>query len=311
MAVQIINHKDPLRQGTNFASGLGQALSHLATSKVNEIKRQREAQGLQALGYGEEQAQGISQLNPELQKTLLHNNVIERTAQAKLDQISSKESMAYVNDISKQYKAAEESNKRLNRMEHLIKKGNLPNSTWYRFFKSASEVGSHGSDVLGLGKIVGILANPIGGAGLSAQRAKSSDVEEFEKLSADFIKNAKDFFPGRVTNTELESFLQTIPTLAQSDQGKLAIIENIKSFNKAAEVRDKALKAIIKANGGKRPANLSALVDELVGPELDKLSETFKSRTHKPVEYFSSNHPEGQGRNTLGLFPNRPSVTGL
>lgn len=214
------------------------------------------------------------------------------------------ESRKFYQTVENEGKAAKNADIRLDRMETLIKKGNLPSSTWHRTFKALSEVGGEGGIPI-VGPLIGILANPIGGAGLSVQRAISSDVEEFEKLSADFIKDAKNYFPGRVTNTELESFLRTIPTLSQSDQGKAAIIENMRSFNKIAQLRSKAARDIVKINGGKKPEDLDILVDETIAPQLDKMSEEFRTRINKKIVY------EPRERWLGGLLPKLPSATGF
>ncbi|MEK6884942.1 MAG: hypothetical protein AABY22_35250, partial [Nanoarchaeota archaeon] len=40
--------------------------------------------------------------------------------------------------------------------------------------------------------------------------------EEFQKIEANFLRNAKQYFGGRISNYEVEQFLKTIPSLSQS-----------------------------------------------------------------------------------------------
>ena len=131
-----------------------------------------------------------------------------------------------------------------------------------------------------LGGLIGSAINPLakgaGGLGLALQRRGSPDVEEFEKLSTDFIREAKEIFGARVTDRDLAAFMQIIPTLMQTDAGKNRVIENMRAFNKANHLRYNAMKQIIETNSGKRPANLELLVDEYTQPQLDKLAEQFR-----------------------------------
>ena len=271
-------HKDQITKG--LISGIGGALENLTQSKLKEIERQRTAQGLQKSGFSQEEAEGLSNLAPELQKTVIGVKGIKSKEEAKAQHLAEKESQKFVTDIAKEYKGSQESNKRLDRMTQLIEKGSLPFSSTYRLFKSLSET-EIGKNIPIIGSLAALTVNPvlqgIGGLGGAIQRnITARDSEEFEKLQADFIKLAKDFFPGRVSDADLKAFVQTLPTLSQSDSGKLRIIENMKNFNKAAELRYNTAKALIKANGGKRPKDLELLVEEYAGPELDNLASGLK-----------------------------------
>ena len=182
--------------------------------------------------------------------------------------------------------------KRLNKMENLIKKGGLPVSTFYNLFKNLEEKINPTHTAAAGGGIGAFLGGPVGaaiGAGIggllgpvstilrSAQKFTSPNTEQFEKLSTDFIRDAKNIFGNRLTDADLNAFLQSIPTLSQTDNGKLAIIKNMHSFNKALQVKAKTMKDIIKENGGRRPANLQILVEERAQPELDKLAQEFEA----------------------------------
>ena len=175
---------------------------------------------------------------------------------AKEQELVNKETKPDYDEISKGAKSAQNNNKRLDRMETLVKKGNLVGSLW----GSLLETATHG--IFGLGIDLHSLLHP--------------DSQEFRKLSSDFLKDAKDTFGSRLTNYDVKTFLSTVPTLSQSDAGKLRVIRNLRSFNEAALARKKALDDIIKENGGRRPANLDTLVEERVSPLLDSLATKFK-----------------------------------
>jgi hypothetical protein len=261
-----------------------------------------------------------------------------------------KETQDYYKGIIKENEAAKKSDLRLGRLEQLVKRGNLPNATWYRLFKDLSEeglgvnstlagaalgtlIGGGIGSALGptgtltgsiagraaIGGLIGSVINPlvrgIGSAGLAAQRAGSPDVEEFEKLSNDFIREAREIFGARVTDQDLRAFMQIIPTLMQTDAGKNRIIENMRAFNQANHVRYNAMKQIIEANGGKRPANLEFLVDEFTQPQLEKLADQFKqgivTTTALPPKQTVTRATKSNPRKQIGVIASARQRAGL
>lgn len=217
-----------------------------------------------------------------------------------------KTTQKYVDKITTDYDAAKFAQPRLNKMKKLVKEGGLPISSFYKIAKNIEDhltptTGTAAGATLG-GVIGGLAGAPTGGVlspataaigtavggGLGAaasflgpvlsqiQRTTSPNTEKFEKLSAQFLRGAKDIFGGRFTNEEMKAYLDMIPKLSNTDKGKLDIIEDFELFNKAANLKYKAMQQIIKENGGKRPYNLQELVDERVRPQLDELSDIFK-----------------------------------
>ncbi len=184
----------------------------------------------------------------------------ERAERHKINQ----ETKGVYEQTFKEAKAAAASDKRLNRMEQLIKKGNLPSAGW-------------GSLLKGLSK--GIF-----GHGIDLSYLTHADAQEFDKLSTDFLKDAKAIFGARLTDTDLINFLKTVPSLSQTNEGKLRVINNLKAANAAAKTREDVMKRIISLNGGQRPADLELLIEEFSGPELDKLAEQFKEENIPSVE---------------------------
>jgi hypothetical protein len=195
-----------------------------------------------------------------------------------------KETKPVYDEISKGAKAAQNNNKRLDRMEVLINEGKLTPAGWVGALENLG-------GVFGLvGGALGALAGGIPGAGLggtlggllgtaasgAANALLSPESQEFKKLSNDFLKDAKETFGTRLTNYDVQTFLQTVPTLSQTDEGKRRVITNLRSFNEAAILRKNAMDKIIKANGGKRPANLDTLIEERIAPQLDILADKFK-----------------------------------
>ncbi len=201
--------------------------------------------------------------------------------------------------------AADASLKRLSKIENLVdKKGGLPISTFYKLFNKLEEQSATSGAATGaaLGGLIGLAGGPISpgtipaasltGAAIggsvgallspvatllkSGQTFISPNTEEFEKLSNDFVREAKSIFGSRITDQDLQTFMSLVPTLSQTDNGKRAIIKNMRNFLKANQVKAKNMKRVIHANGGHRPYDLPLMVEELSKPELDKLAKQFE-----------------------------------
>lgn len=167
-----------------------------------------------------------------------------------------KETYHKTNDMAH---GAKESNMRLDRIERLLDKGNVQDSTFIRSLDALSEI-KH------VGKLFEVLE----------RRITNTDTQEFKKLSTDFLRDAKKFFGSRITENEVQMFLQTVPSLSQTNDGKRRVIRNMRIFNEGAILRKKAMDDLIKENGGNRPANLESLIDERIGDKLDSLANDFK-----------------------------------
>lgn len=170
--------------------------------------------------------------------------------------LAAKETKPYYDEVTKEAKAAKDNDLRLNRMEELVNKGNIRSP----FYNNLFETLSHG----------------IFGFGIDLHFLQNADTQEFRKLSNDMLKSAKDTFGSRLTDYDVKTFLATLPTLSQSDEGKLRVINNLKIFNDMAKLKKQAMDQIIRENGNKRPANLDVLVDERISPQADQYAETFK-----------------------------------
>ena len=230
--------------------------------------------------------------NPRLspdQKARLREQVEKREdrllkQQEKVD----KETKPYYDSIVKEHKGAEEGNLRLGRMEELIKAGELTGPKSAAFIESVPVIGRF---------LKSAFFNP--------------DSQEFDKLSKDFLKNAKQFFGSRVTDNEIKLFLQTVPTLLQSDEGKLRVIENLKLFNTVNDLKFNEAQRIINENKGYRPHNLESLVSKATKDKEKIIAEDFKRGMRENVKYVKGSSAErfkSQKDNSFfpSLFESRP-----
>ncbi len=257
------------------SSGLGQALSGLGGDTQGQAP-QEVAQPPQEVAQPGREVQKPSsfqeilknpRLKPEHRLRIEQMAQQERLAEKKLTASEKKdlaleqrevdkETLPYYKEVMKANKDSKENRRRLGRMEELVRKGKLD-----------SPIASSLLDTTSKG---------IFGFGINLDSLRSPDSQEFKKLSTEFLKNAKSIFGNRITNSELEIFMSMIPTLTQSDQGKLRVVNNMKAYAEAEDFTKNAMDRIIEQNNGRRPRNLELLVEKSVAPELDRLAETFK-----------------------------------
>ncbi|CDK30202.1 hypothetical protein [Candidatus Babela massiliensis] len=167
-----------------------------------------------------------------------------------------KDTKAERKEILDRVKAAREQLHDLGRMEELDKSGKL-NSPGYLEFLS--------------------------NIGMDISNLKSPESQEFQKIAANFLRDAKTYFGGRVSNYEIEQFLQTIPNLSQSPQGRARVIANLKRLSNIALSYNEALKDVMNSNKGIPPLDLIEQVDARMEKKLDKISEKFREDLAKPT----------------------------
>lgn len=193
----------------------------------------------------------------------LQKQQFERKEAAKLSETDWKKAQYFDERTKPEYeevkgksKIADENQMRFDRMKELIMKGQLPTPGW------ANTLDSMAQGILG----IGINLNSLMGA----------DTEEFKKLSADMMKNAKEYFGARITDKDLEAFLKTIPTMSNTDEGKLRIIHNLELFDKANKEKYKIMNDIMEENDGMRPKNFTQQVERRFMPVQKEIADQFK-----------------------------------
>lgn len=303
--------KERQQQIENELANRRQVFAEENAKETNKIKREIEKAKTERAREGWQKKFEVEQFKAaarekQFEKELAHDmkkfekqqEIAEQKELKKQQEASHKETKKYYDQTLAAGEAAKLAGDRLSKMEKLIDKGNLPVSGFYKLFKNLEEkftpgAGAGAGSVIGggigfatggpigaavgsaLGGGVGAIISPIATMLRYGQRQTSPGTEEFEKLSADFIRDVKSIFGNRITNLDLEAFLKSIPTLDNSDLGKKAIIRNMKQFNKGIEARIKVMKDIVQEHNGKRPYDLQLQVEERVAPMLDRIAKDF------------------------------------
>jgi hypothetical protein len=176
-----------------------------------------------------------------------------------------KETKDFYKELTKQADTAKENNRKLSKLEQLVRYGRLGGPLANSLLKS--------------------LAKGVRGYGMDLTFLMTPDAQNFDKLSTDFVRGAREIFGARLTDSHMRAFLKTIPSLMQTREGMMRVITNFRSTNDIKILKKKAMTEIIKENNGRRPSNLDSLIDERVSPVIDQWVEEIKDT--EPVTFGS------------------------
>lgn len=289
MALHILNQA-PAQQGsfgTGLATGLGQGLSSLLQNKVGEIQMQKRAKAWESVGLDPDMANFIVQQPESIQRDILarldnlggRSGYQESSMQPQGGQAGTvtlgkskaskeeeakkfKESKEFRKQILKDKREAGATLKDLGRLEELSKSGKLDTAGYVEFLDRA---------------------------GLNVPSLMSPESQEFAKIQQNFLKNAKNYFGGRISNYEVEQFLKTIPSLSQSPEGRSRVIAGLKKLERGKEEYYKAYEEVLRENGGVPPYDVEEQVERKAEKRLDRVYEEFKKDLAKPA-------PKGQNK---------------
>jgi hypothetical protein len=108
--------------------------------------------------------------------------------------------------------------------------------------------------------------------------AASPEAQRFVKTVNDFTVNAKDSFGARVSNFELDRFMQRLPTLANSIEGRNQIIRQMQIINEMNLLRNEALQTVFEEHGGIRNIDYDEaerIADKMIKPSMTELKNKF------------------------------------
>jgi hypothetical protein len=159
-------------------------------------------------------------------------------------------------NILQEAKSAKDSRRDLNRMEELNNEGKLDTPGYTAFLERS-------------GLDIPALLNP--------------ESQEFQKIAQNFLRDAKTYYGGRVSNYEVQQFLRTIPSLSQSPEGRKRVIASLKNMTNAKIAYADTMIDIINENKKVPPRDLNEQIYMRIDDKLDKLAERFKKDLEKSV----------------------------
>lgn len=159
-----------------------------------------------------------------------------------------------VTENQKQIKGAETQKRSVEQLDRLNKTGKLPKS----FGR------------LNLNPKTGDLFLPA---------ASNAETQLFVKTVNDFTVKAKDSFGARVTNFELDRFMQRLPTLANTAEGRDLIINQMQSINAIDELHATTLRDVYRKYGISNidPVQAEEIAEQKEKAELESLLGNFES----------------------------------
>lgn len=122
-------------------------------------------------------------------------------------------------EVNKKYRGYEDEIRRLEQMEKINDSGKLPKN-----FSSLNVNWSSGN--------------------IRIPRFANEETQAFVKLVNDFTTKAKETFGARVTNFELGAFMKRLPTLANSEEGRRVILEQMKTTADLNKLYESSLKQV-------------------------------------------------------------------
>ena len=119
-------------------------------------------------------------------------------------------------------------------------------------------------------------------SGFDIGALKNAPTEEFEKIIANQARNISKDFGGRVTEDQLRQFYRRWPDLSNSKEGRKRIYANLRLIERSELARKETQRDLYKKYGT-NPLDIEDLVEENVGPKLDKIAAKFKEELAKPI----------------------------
>lgn len=281
----IVKQKSQEMSNMDFANALGQGQQQTQSFPLEQQSQesniiQPQAKSLSTLNRYEDILRN-PKLKPDQRLKIEKLAQQERLAERKENRELRKESLAETKEAVHKYRADYRDAKNVledtDRMIELEKEKKLDTPGYVEFLKRS---------------------------GLDIPALMNEGSEEYSKIQQSFLRDAKQYFGGRVSNYEVEQFLKTIPSLSQSPEGRKRVMSNLRRFARLKTAYYKSYRDIIgkPENKGIRPLNLEDQVEDEVDKLQKQLSNAFKKDLERPV-------PKGQNKLITALQAGIGSAT--
>lgn len=126
-------------------------------------------------------------------------------------------------------------------------------------------------------KTLSLLAEHLKDRGIDATALLNADTTEMNKLTQFFLKDLKNTFGGRISNTEMEQFMLGVPRLMMNPEGRLRVVNVMKLFNEASIKRYDIMQDVAEKHPNATPIQFDALVNKRMKDVYKDAEEQFKS----------------------------------
>lgn len=289
------------------SQSLGTGLGNLATQGLGMLMdpnmKTMNAKALQGMGFSPEQSQSIGAVkNPQFQRDMMMN-AHKQQSELAAQQQKQRQAAEYVNML-KEITGGQGSNsgpvpstegseltlsdvkslatyaQQEKKMEGANKRGAWKETKEVRntILDSSDEAKKSLIRLARMKQIHGNVNNPATVKALETTGLEfllNPDSQEFKKLTTDFLTGVSKMFGGRVSNYEVSRFLDRIPNLMQTKEGRDRVIKNLQAFYEADAKKGSIMREVIKQNGGTPPYDLAEQVSEKMEPIIAKLEDKF------------------------------------
>jgi hypothetical protein len=110
----------------------------------------------------------------------------------------------------------------------------------------------------------------------------SPESQQYKKLYNRFLGSLKDTFGSRITNFDANLFMQGLPGLMNSREGRSRIFKDMMRAYEASDILYDAKRSIIAANNGSIPPDIDLQAQEIADKKLDAIWNNFASSIGQP-----------------------------
>jgi len=139
--------------------------------------------------------------------------------------------------------------------------------------------------------------------GLDIPALLGAPAEQYNKIAATFVKNAKAQFGNRLTDTDLKEFLKQVPSLSNSPEGRKRINATLKRMANLEIASAEAYEDIVTKNGGIPPLDLDLQLSKALDKKREGVYKQFKKDLAKEV-------PAGESSLTTALLSSAGKIAG-
>lgn len=107
----------------------------------------------------------------------------------------------------------------------------------------------------------------------------SPEAQRFVKTINDFTTQAKSSYGARVTNFDLQQFMKRLPTLANSEEGRKQIIQQMKILNEISALYHQELDSVLNQHGGIRHIDYDQ-AQRLARKKIEPKLKEYKKQLH-------------------------------
>lgn len=192
-----------------------------------------------------------------LEKKELRNQINERRKEFHdISKELRKESKAELKQLREKYISADDRLKSLERLESLEAEG-LMGADYNEFLNRS---------------------------GLDIAALRDPNSQEAQAIIQGFARDAKTFYgTGRLTNTELELFMKSLPSLSQTPEGRKRVVARMKDFARLEKATYDEARDIIRKNAGVPPSDLWEKVDDRLEKKRDQFAKLFRKDLQRKV----------------------------